>query len=458
MRIRTFTAATMSEAMADVRAVLGDDAIIISSNENPRGRGVEVRAAVEESVEPAPERLARHDVNVPESDLSARLRDTIFGEMRQEIASRQEHRPVAPAASPPPPKEPKSDEGWVRTGIAGVIQGQADARRRTRRDQEAAAPLPPSPSPGTSSFQEKPAGTRPTIEPSPLAPPSALDVLNRPGDRPADDRIESALAYHRVPDEIARDLLYQAANIQTGSESVRLGAALDQRFRVELLPPCPPKPIMLVGPPGVGKTVTAAKLAAQAVLKGRGVAVFTTDTLRAGAMEQLASFTDILGQDLLAADNPEDLAGQLAGLPQGTAAFIDTPATNPFVASEIKDLETFLCETGAEPVLCLSAGADAADAAEIARIFSHMGVKRMISTRIDSARRIGSMLAAADAGRFAFAQISITPYVAQGLSSLNPLSLARLLLQYPFPHGPASKAEAGVEPPLSGVRTAEVRR
>ena len=52
----------------------------------------------------------------------------------------------------------------------------------------------------------------------------------------------------------------------------------------------------------------------------------------------------------------------------------------------------------------------------------------MVATRVDLARRLGGLLSAAHAGRLAFAEVSITPQIAEGLTAINPIALARLLL------------------------------
>ena len=82
----------------------------------------------------------------------------------------------------------------------------------------------------------------------------------------------------------------------------------------------------------------------------------------------------------------------------------------------------------AEPILVLNAGGDAVEYAEIASAFAALGATRLIVTRVDMARRMGSILAAADSGRLKFSNVSTTPNVGKGLSALNPVSLARLLM------------------------------
>ena len=55
----------------------------------------------------------------------------------------------------------------------------------------------------------------------------------------------------------------------------------------------------------------------------------------------------------------------------------------------------------------------------------------MIATQLDGSRRLGAILAAAQGGKLAFSVVSISASIAQGLTPLNPMSLARVLLRDP---------------------------
>ena len=94
--------------------------------------------------------------------------------------------------------------------------------------------------------------------------------------------------------------------------------------------------------------------------------------------------------------------------------------------------------SGAEPVLVFAAGGDVAEAAEIATCFGALGVRRMVATRLDIARRLGAAIAAAEAGPFAFSDVSFSPQVARGMKPLTPQALARLVLRDP------SRADTGL--------------
>ena len=69
------------------------------------------------------------------------------------------------------------------------------------------------------------------------------------------------------------------------------------------------RPIMLVGPSGVGKTLTAAKLIVDARRRGRHIVAASCDTRRAGGIEQLEAFTRILELPLARIDEAAELAG-----------------------------------------------------------------------------------------------------------------------------------------------------
>ena len=113
------------------------------------------------------------------------------------------------------------------------------------------------------------------------------------------DEITEALAHHNVPAELAEKLTRAAASLDADDALLALAGALDQVFKFQTLPITGKRPIVLVGLPGAGKTVTTAKLATRAIMKQQAVNVITTDTVRAGGYEQLAAFTRLLKTDLL---------------------------------------------------------------------------------------------------------------------------------------------------------------
>lgn len=215
-----------------------------------------------------------------------------------------------------------------------------------------------------------------------------------------------------------------------------LAASLDQCFRFEPLPEGGTgMPLMLVGPPGGGKTSLAAKLAAQARLKGSSVRVISTDSVRAGGIEQLRAYTSALRLGLRTAEGPEELKAAVAGCSGGDMVVIDTTGASPFDAQEMGALDQLRRSAEIEPLLVLAAGGDAIDSISIAEGFVALGCRRMIATRLDLSHRLGTLLTMAEATGLAFAGVSDTPRIAEGVSPVNPVSLARLIL--PIREAPA---------------------
>ncbi len=256
---------------------------------------------------------------------------------------------------------------------------------------------------------------------------SAVDAEAEPAD--VAGAVGHALTYHGTPPRLVERLLRLAIALEADNPTMALAGALDAGFTfAPLAGSGDGPPTMLVGPPGVGKTVTTAKLAARTRLARRHPGVITTDTRRAGGVAQLEAFTRILEIDLKTADTVEALTRAVAACEGCDGITIDTPGTNPYSDTELEELQVHAEAATAEPILVLAAGGDALEAADIAVSFAAVGARRLLVTRLDMARRLGSILAAADAARLSFCDVSITPHVADGLSPINPVALARLMM------------------------------
>ena len=108
--------------------------------------------------------------------------------------------------------------------------------------------------------------------------------------------------------------------------------------------------------------------------------------------------------------------------------FVDMPAFNPFQPADMDYLISYTQTADALPVLVMPAGIDADEAAETAESFAQAGALYLLATRLDAARRFGGILAAADAGGLRVCEASMSQSLSKGLSPINAVSLARLLL------------------------------
>lgn len=243
------------------------------------------------------------------------------------------------------------------------------------------------------------------------------------------EEITEVMLRHAVPDEVL-DAVVAAVNVMGLNESRNaLFAALQNLFEFKPLPQKSyGRPLILVGPPGAGKTLAVAKIAARGALAGLRVAVVTTDTIRAGGVEQLEAFTRLMKIDLKKAGHPKELRDVLASLKGADQVIIDTAGVNPFDPESVKMLARLLHAADGDPVLVLPAGMDADESGEIARVFAMVGAKAMIATRVDVARRLGSLLSAAHHGGLGFAEVSNTAKVADGLAPVSAKRLTQMLM------------------------------
>ncbi len=246
--------------------------------------------------------------------------------------------------------------------------------------------------------------------------------------------LREILSYHGVPQRIIKRMLDTASTMrQPYSDDIHsieqfLSELLQIQFRFEPLDLEDDHfNYMFIGMPGVGKTIAVAKMAASLVTSNLPVAVITTDTQRAGGADQLSTLTDILGIDLLVAESRADLRYMIR---DHDRVLIDSAGCNPYEFQELKELGEYASLHDIEPILVCTCGTASGEAEELASVFSFLDITRMMVTRVDCARRMGGILAAATAGDYMFCQITDSAKVMGGLYPLTSEHLAQLMLRY----------------------------
>jgi len=188
--------------------------------------------------------------------------------------------------------------------------------------------------------------------------------------------------------------------------------------------------IMLIGIAGIGKTLTIAKLATKLAMDKQQLSVITTDTSRAGGIEQLQAFTDILGIKLKIAESRQELENILEKIQPYTRVLIDTAGCSPYDKNELGELKSISTIAGIEPVLTMPAGGDSLEAIDMLEVFRELPIKRILVTRTDATRRYGGILAAAAAHGFSFCNVSRSAGITDSVQPLDPATLAHMLLKY----------------------------
>ncbi|HWL13240.1 MAG TPA: flagellar biosynthesis protein FlhF [Ureibacillus sp.] len=153
------------------------------------------------------------------------------------------------------------------------------------------------------------------------------------------------------------------------------------------------KYINVLGPTGVGKTTTIAKMAARSVLeKKKKIGFITTDTYRIAAIEQLKTYANLLQAPVEIVYNETDYRKAIENLAHLDLIFIDTAGRNYKEAKYVEDLKQLInFEQEAESYLVLALTAKEQDMETIIEQFSELPIGKYIFTKMDETNSIGTM-------------------------------------------------------------------
>jgi len=424
--IKKFHAGTTRDALRQVRDELGANAIILSNRQT--AQGVEIiavadldMAAIASQAEPAGQSARRPQPMAPAA--TAPVMTTFTDYLAQREASvirpaRAVHDTPAPAAMPAAPAperrvetrpapEPEAGDSalqpvmheltrevrMLRALVEGQLAGLAwgDASRRDPHRAEVMKRLL------ASGFS--PALTR-----------QFLDRM------PAGDNLDKSLKWVRAA------LAHNLKVAGPGDDLVERGGVY-----------------ALVGPTGVGKTTTIAKLAARAVLRHGAdkVVMITTDSYRIGAQDQLRIYGRILGTPVFAARDENDLALTLLDHADKHLVLIDTMGMSQRDKRVAEQID-MLCgaELSVRRMLLLGAPAQGITLEEVVRAFSGPGLHGCILTKIDEALSYGPVLDAAIRHQMRIHYVTNGQRVPEDLHSANALYLIDRAFRLGMPDSP----------------------
>ncbi|BCX81590.1 flagellar biosynthesis protein FlhF [Methylomarinovum caldicuralii] len=408
MKIKRFLAPDIRQALQQVKEQLGPDAVILSNRKTDDG--VEIVAARDFDVEivdsvskaPKPEAVSktkpaskvRAGKVTPKPAFSAKGYSAVAemgkraGATPKSKASARDTKPVADRTRP----APKSKARIYKPEFPKV-QSAESSQPGSLQDEP----------------RQHPAGTQ--QEDALAVVRQELKQMRRLLDRhlPRDARQESLrdhpvpLALFRLLNEqgFSRSLAMSLAQ-QAGAEAeVEDALALVRRLLAERLPVMD-DPLLdyggivaLVGPTGVGKTTTIAKLAARFRLKHgpRQIALVTTDNYRIAAHEQLSTYARILGVPVRVAGNPDELQAIVRSFMDKKLVLIDTAGMSQ---RDLRLAEQFALlrdsRVAIETYLVLSAASQLPSLYEALDAFAGFQPKACILTKLDEAGVMGPVL------------------------------------------------------------------
>ncbi len=396
MDIKTFQAATMQEALAVVRRELGPDAAVLHTREVQTGRlfGL-LRGSTHIEV------TASTSVNVPSrlpwrAGQGARPVDQPAGTHQNAPAEARAAKPVRPT---PPPADYPDVRGQL-TDLQSMLQ---ELCRRSRGGDDEL--------------------------------PETLF------------RIFTKLIDADLSEDLARELVDRVRTQASGAElkdSVLVQARIARMVEGEIpvtgpiaVQPGMRRTVALVGPTGVGKTTTIAKLAANYRLKEkRKVGLITVDTYRIAAVEQLRTYADIIDLPMQVVSTPREMREAVRRLEGLDLVLMDTAGRSPRDDVKIQELKAFLNEAGADEVhLVLSSVANARTLNQTAERFAAVGATALILTKLDEATGLGNMIPLLRSSRLPLSYLTNGQNVPEDIETASARRVARLVLAMEDPFG-----------------------
>ncbi|WP_296270959.1 flagellar biosynthesis protein FlhF [Pseudomonas sp. UBA6323] len=394
MQVKRFFAADMRTAMKLVRDELGADASIIG-NRRVVG-GVELTAALDYQA-PVPVR--------PNPALEAELRKT-----QARIASAHAELTAGPEQDAGKDRQLFANESLLAPELPATPV-------KPQRPVEVAAPAAPAVDPrALDAMRFELNGLRELIEVQ-LGSIAWGQLQNR---RPQQANLWRRLQRMGLSAELSQALLGKVAGVAEPRQAWRmLLAHLAHAIQTPKVEPLEEGGVIaLVGPAGMGKTTTLAKLAARYVLKygAQQVALVSMDSFRIGAQEQLKTLGRILGVSVTQIDPGQSLLQALAPLAKKRVVLVDTaglPANDPALRLQLESLAS--ARIKAKNYLVLAATSQSQVLKAAYHSYKRCGLAGCILTKLDEAASLGEVLGLAIGQQLPVAYVTDGPRIPDDL-------------------------------------------
>ena len=429
MELKKFEAPTLAQALQVVKRELGPEAVIISTKNNKSGFGLMNNSSVEVTAAVAPEALERK--RAAEKRMTSGQLEAMSTKPAQKIVkaydilSGSRLARELEAAVNSKKSTSLNVSSPTQNQSSGMTASKSTAKVMTQRryvdieDDESPAELGSSHSvdrtrisaQAVASQQTRPAQTtthqamqsfrdQQAIAASQIATPSAskasnnllpkmlAQLIDAGMDQELVRELGDELKIIMVREQISKEELLRHQLARVIMARLRVAKPLSERLRV----PSTPRMFSFVGPTGVGKTTTIAKIAAELVInQRRPVTLATTDTFKIAAVEQLQTYANILRIPLEVCPSTESLGALAASLDPEHVVLIDTAGYGPRDERKLVELKETLAGVRTETHLCVGAMTRDRDLAELVRRFKIFEPDYLVMTKLDETSIFGGI-------------------------------------------------------------------
>lgn len=191
-----------------------------------------------------------------------------------------------------------------------------------------------------------------------------------------------------------------------------------------------PKIVALVGPTGVGKTTTIAKLAAEYRLKKNlRVGLITVDTYRIAAVDQLRTYAELIDLPMEIVSTPLEMVTAVEKLVDYDLILLDTAGRSPRDETKITELQTVLAEAQPDEVqLVLSAVSSGPSLIATVERFAPVGITSLTITKLDEAHSLGNVHTLTQASGLPLSYMTNGQNVPDDIRVAEPRELAMAIL------------------------------
>lgn len=466
MQVKKFEAPTIQEALDAVKRELGPEAIILATKKHKKGFGLMSKASVEITAAVSERSIQKKqytDVRLPEptreavqklpaarqADVYDRALERTVGQTRDQVSLRgkapakpkgltatryidieddagEQARHFKQVTQPPAVAKQKAPAGATATGPASALQDEVKHLKRMIEDLKVAQ---------DTHLGLTGSGAQALMANSSLGSPALQDAFEHLLVNGIDKRyalqMMRAVAFEvgatavknpdAVMDELASELV-KATHVFAPLRGLRPNSSETGDGR--------PTVWALVGPTGVGKTTTLAKLASLAKLNQKlRVGLINLDSYKINAFEQLATYAKILGVPFRSAGGLDDLKVALEDFKALDLILIDTTGRSPKDPESIAELQSLLKSIAdVKTALVVSATTRDTEVYELTRRFGALAPQGIIVSKLDEATVFGSLFNVSAHAKLPLMYFTTGQRVPEDLEEASPERVAALVL------------------------------